>query len=995
MSGEASRGKSVYTIPPGMPFVDTLAAGILERAGPAPEALTDVTVLLPTRRACRSLGDAFLRLSGGRPMLLPVMTPLGDLDAEELELSQWEDEGALGLSADLPPAVSGLRRQLLLTRLVFAFEERALDGTRASPEQAAGLAAELARLIDQVETERLDFGALENLVPFEKPRHWEKVLEFLSIATEMWPAVLAEEAGIDPSRRRNLLLETQAKVWRDTPPRGPVIAAGSTGTIPATADLLEVVAELDQGAVVLPGLDRSLDDASWQAVDVTHPQYGVVRLLVRLGVSRADVMDWVGNGKAPARVGLLSEALRPAPMTHLWAEAEAPPVDAIEGLSRIDCPSPREEAGAIALMMREVLETPGQTAALVTPDRRLARRVAAELGRWGVEVDDTAGCPLAETPPGIFLRLAADCLASDVAPVPLLSLLGHPLAAGGEEPAAFRARTRRLNVHVLRGPRPAPGFEGLARTADMAATGTSEDLTDLAAWIKGLDEMARPFARLLAKKGVLLGDLLAAHVAFAEALAATAAEPGMTRLWVGDDGESLAAFVAEVLETGHDFPPIKGADYPGLLTALMTGRVVRPRFGRHPRLAIWGLLEARLQQADLLILASLNEGTWPPEVKTGPWMSRPMQKTFGLPLPERRVGLSAHDFAQAAAAPRVVLTRAVRVDGTPTLPSRWLMRLDNLLGGHGMALPSAGKYLEWADKLDESIKQGSLAPPRPAPPLEARPNRLSVTRVETWIRDPYALYAEQVLGLRPFDPLDADPGAAERGSIIHAALERFVAAYPDALPDDALTRLIDIGRDMFGDTLARPGVRAFWWPRFRRIADWFVDHERRRREESVSPAAVEVSGRLELPVSGCTFTLTAKADRIDRLPCGGLAIVDYKTGIAPTAKQVRTGLAPQLSLEGAMVAAGAFDGLAAGTAADLVYLRLSGGRVVGEVRAMGDETPEVCRDALEGLKRRVAAYWNPDVPYLSRPRPMFAGRFSDYDHLARVLEWSVGGEDGK
>ena len=980
----------VFTIPAGVSFVDDLATGILDRVGPKPEDLAGVTVLLPTRRACRALRDAFLRVSGGRALLLPVMRPLGDLDAEELGLTAFAEE-APAESLDLPPALTGLRRQLLLTRLVLAFEGKAFDGRRASPEQAANLAAELARLLDAVQTERLDFGHLRALVPAELAEHWQKVLEFLTILTKAWPDVLEAEGAIDPSARRNRLLEAQADQWRAHPPQGLVVAAGSTGTVPATADLLDVVASLPKGAVVLPGLDLAMDTESWEALEPSHAQYGMARLLARLEVAREAVPVW-GGAPAPAltaRSRLLSEALRASATTERWAEAPAPPPEALDGLSRLTCPTPREEAAAIALLMRETLETPGKRAALVTPDRGLARRVAAELRRWDIEVDDSAGQPLDQSAPGSFLKLAAEAVAGGVAPVPLLALLKHPLAAGGEAPATFRAKVRTLDALVLRGPRPASGFAGLERALDEADQGA------LRPWLKGLEERARAFARLLDADAVDLREVARAHAAFAETLAETDVESGPERLWAGEAGEATAAFLAELGEAASDFPSISGAHYAAFLGALMAGRVVRPTWGRHPRLFIWGLLEARLQQADRLILGGLNEGTWPPEVRPGPWMSRPMQRKFGLPLPERRIGLTAHDFAQAACAPEVVMTRSLRVEGTPTLPSRWLMRLDNLLEGRGMAVPSAGAALDWALALDKPTEVKPVSAPRPAPPLEARPSRLSVTRIETWVRDPYALYADQVLRLRPLDPLDADPGAAERGTAVHAALEAFLKDYPGTLPGDAVDRLIDIGREVFGTTLVRPSVRAFWWPRFKRVAAWFVDYERARRAEGRATLAVEASGLLKVPVSGVTFELTAKADRIDRGPGGGLVIVDYKTGVPPSWPQVKTGLSPQLSLEGAMATAGAFPGVTADDVADLVYLRLSGGRIAGEERVLGPETAEVCEAALAGLTRRAAAFRNPQTPYLSRPRPMFAGRFNDYDHLARVAEWSAGVEEGE
>ncbi|MCH7633820.1 MAG: hypothetical protein IIA36_03885 [Proteobacteria bacterium] len=476
-SSTTDRGESaptVYTIPPGMPFVDALAAGVLARpeagrpdggggdaaAGvataadlPDPLALARVTILLPTRRACRSLSEAFGRLSAGRPLLLPLMMPLGDLDEDEIELSAAM-EAPPGAGATLPPAIPGLRRQLMLSRLILARGSKAWDEPLTA-DQAARLAAELAKLLDQVQTERLGFEGLAGLVPEELARHWQETLEFLSILTENWPKILAGEGCLDGAQRRNRVIEAQAEAWRRSPPGGPVIAAGSTGSIPATADLLKVVANLEKGCVILPGLDTGMPDEAWRSLAQSHPQYGLARLLDHIGVGRDAVGDWQAPGIArtgPARAALINRALRPP--GGGGEDRFRTGDDALEGVVRLDCPSPQEEAGAIALMMRQVLEEPDETAALVTPDRDLARRVAAELKRWGIEIDDSAGQPLATTPPGAFLRLTAEMIAERAAPVPLLAALKHPLAAGGMRPAAFRAAVRRLELALLRGPRP-------------------------------------------------------------------------------------------------------------------------------------------------------------------------------------------------------------------------------------------------------------------------------------------------------------------------------------------------------------------------------------------------------------------------------------------------------------------------------------------------------------------------------------------------------------
>ena len=981
----------LFTIASDLPFLDALVAGLVAESGGDPLALAQATILLPTRRAARSLAEAFLRASAGRALLLPRLVPVGDVDAEELALGG--DDGDAAGSVDIPPAVPELQRVLALTRLVLAWG-RARGSGPLAPGQAAPLAAALARFLDEVETEGSDFALLAELVPAHFAEHWQQVLDFLAILTAHWPAHLAELGGVGPAERRNQVLRAQAESWRRKPPPGRIIAAGLTGGVAAVAELLAVVALLPQGAVVLPGLDRGIADWDAVAADPAHPQHLLGRLLRRLEAEAATVRDWPAPGLTPgpaSRRRLIAEALRPAAESHHWRGLAGIGPDALAGLTRLDCAGPQEEATVIALLLREALQVPEKTAALVTPDRGLARRVAAELKRWGIEIDDSAGAPLDKTPPGLFLRLLLDLAAEDLAPLPLLAALKHPLAAGGSAPEAFRALVRRLEIAVLRGPRPAPGFAGLSAVLPPSR--------DLAALVSVLEAALAPLLQVLAAPEIALADLVAAHIAAAEALAASDGESGAERLWRGEAGEAAATFLAELLAGAATLPPLAGRDYPALFAALIAGPVVRPRYGRHPRLAIWGLLEARLQQADLVILGGLNEGVWPPATESDPWLSRPMRQAFGLPPPERRIGAAAHDFVQALGAPEVVMTRASRVEGAPTVPSRWLLRLDTVMRATGLEwkpLPSGGP-LAWQALLDQPERRIVLAPPEPRPPLAARPRRLSVTQIETWMRDPYAIYAQKILRLAALEPLDADPGAAERGEAIHAALDRFLRDCPAVLPADAEARLLARGVEAFGAALERPGVRAFWWPRFERIARWFIAEERERRRH-VALIRSELAGRLDLALPGGVFTLTAKADRIDRRATGGLVLIDYKTGSVPQREEVAHGFSPQLPLEAAIAEAGGFDGVAAEAVAALEYWQLSGGDPPGKATALGKTGAELralIDDALAGLSRLVIGFDDPRTPYRAVPRPERAPRYSDYGHLARVKEWSILGEDGE
>jgi ATP-dependent helicase/nuclease subunit B len=1018
---------NLYTIAPDRPFLATLAGGLIGMTADDPLSLSRLTVLLPTRRAVRSLRETFLRATAdgggaGTPLLLPRMRAIGDFDSEELSLDGLAEDGSLAV----PPVIPELRRRLLLTRLVLHWGERRGEDP-LSPGQAATLAASLARLLDRVAAEGASFERIRDLVPEGMAEHWEVVRRFLEILPRHWPDILAAEGALDPADRRNRLLEQQAAMWRGSPPRDPVIAAGLVGGIPAMTELLSVVAKLEHGAVILPGLDRTRDEDEWLAIeeDESHPQHLMAGLLRAFDLTPGEVRDWPpapspppfldfdelsdlplfarlatsprsrntarssdprilvqeesGEGIRALRVRLIAEALRPAATTGAWRQLPRQSVEALDGVSRYDCASAQQEALTIALLLRRKLETPGATAALVTPDRELARRVAAELRRWDIEIDDSAGLPLNRTPPGTFLRLILELAGSQLAPVPLLAALKHPLAAGGLVPAAFRDLARRLEQAIL-GPRPAPGFAGLA-----AALNTRDQ--GLRRFVERLQTCLGALPDLLTADAVPLARLATSHIEAAERLAATATETGGERLWREAVGEVAARFCHELIDAARDFPPLSGRHYPALFNSLSANAVVRPAFGSHPRLAILGLLEARLQQADLLILGGLNEGSWPGPVEHDPWMSRQMRREFGLALPERAIGIAAHDFAQAFGAAEVALTRAARSEGVATVPSRWLLRLDTLLRAVGLdeALRPDDTVRHAVELIDEADQYRPLPPPEPRPPLSARPRSLSVTQIETWMRDPYAIYARHILGLKPLDELDADPGRAELGIIIHRILDEFVRCFPRQLPAHAESELLRIGREQFGPLLSRPGAWAFWWPRFERIARWLVEEDAAYRARNVE-SLTECEGRWTFHSSGGPFTITAKADRIDRLSDGGFLLIDYKTGSIPKPATVQAGFAPQLPLEGAILRDGGF-GAVSGSVAGLEYWRLSGGRPAGKRCPIADDDPDGLIDRIAArVKALIERFDDPNTPYLAVPSPRWAPRFSDYRHLERIAE---------
>jgi len=1004
----------VFTIPPHVPFLPALAAGLLTRG----DALAQTTVLVPTRRAARALTEALLAESPTDALLLPVIRPLGDVDEDgDVALS---DSGDAALT--LPPAIDPMHRTLALARIIAAHAEKT-ELMALGEAQAIALAGELAALLDTFAAQDVPLARLREAVHKDFASHWEQTLRFLEVITDAWPQMLETLGLMDPGARRTALIKATCDRWAADPP-GPIVAAGSTGSLKATAEMLTTIARLDDGMVVLPGLDRHMDDTSWDACEPAHPQFGLRLLLSRMAVARTDVQDWPGiagraETTAAARSVLVSNALRPAETTDQWQDADRDLSglidDALTGLSVVSADNPQLESLSIALALREALETPDKTAALVTPDRNLARRVAGDLARWGISVDDSGGQPLAHTRSGSFLMLVADMLAEEMAPVPLLAALRHPLAQGGRAEGRFHAALNLLDRDVLRGPRPAPGPGGLAQAIDEAAVREYGPLSPKThALLKGvvadMEEMTGAAAALFSTADeVAFADLLTAHVTAAEALAATESDDGAVRLWAGPSGDAAATFIAELMDQASFLGSVPPAEFPSILGALMTGRMVRPVRRSHARLQILGPLEARLQHVDRLVLGGLNEGVWPQRAETGAWINRPMRAQLGLEAPERMIGLAAHDVAQGLGAREVILTRAERADGQPTVPSRWWLRLENLVGGltepdrNGQPRPRQipkGPWLAMARALDRPVREArQIARPAPRPPVEARPARLSVTRIDRLFRDPYEIYAQYVLGLDVLDPLDADAGAADRGNIIHTILERFSRDFPPApgalMPKDAYAKLLAIAREEFATVDARPAVQAIWYPRFLDVAEWFLVWEAERRA-GIDATHVELKGTHTFALPTRSFTLSGIADRIDVLKDGSLAILDYKTGAAPTAKQTAAKFSVQLPLEAAMARVGAFHrdrdgnptGPEAGSTSELAYVELRSGRVVSAVEKDTDVMTEA-EAALAHTVELLTLFDNEDTPYISRPRPQFLTFDGDYDHLARVKEWQT------
>jgi ATP-dependent helicase/nuclease subunit B len=964
---------TVFTIPIHRPFVDSLAAGLLARTGGDRLALARAIVLLPNNRAQRALTDAFVRRAEGG-LLLPRLVSIGDLELDDRvgpALDPAEGES-------VPPAIDPVSRQLILARLVG--EARRATAVPIEAGEAVRLAADLARTLDQLIGEEVSPARLAEAVPAELSEHWQASLDILRVVLTRWPEELRRRGLIDLAERRNRLLAATERRWAAQPPEGLVVAAGITVAAPAVGRLLHRVARLPQGLVILPGLDQAMPEEEWQALGgsesgmrpiETHPQHGLRLLLDRIGVARSEVERWRysgGGGAAPERAKAIANAMAPAAFTDRWAGLPARE-RRLSGVRAVELPNPAAEAQAIAIALRQAIDTPARTAALVTPDRALAARVSAHLARWGIEADDSAGRPLSLTPPGTLLLAIADVAAEGFAPVALLALLKHPLVQAGENRLAWLAGTRLLD-RALRGPRPGAGLEEVTRFLKEESSAAASDW-----WRSDVRPRLEPLETAFSGRLSLAACLAAVREA--------ASSFANDEAWNRPAGRAAAELVSSLEAGAADGPAILRAQgFPAFLKAMLETVAVRPPQGGHPRVFIWGLIEARLQQADLVVMGGLNEGVWPSLPAPDPWLAPAIRATLGLPGLERRIGVEAQQFAAALGSPEVLLTRARRDARAPTVPSRFRLRLEAMTGG----IAPARNLQRWADALDRPDDFSPAERPRPRPPAKDRPRRIAVTKLDRLKADPFAFYADAMLRLKSWEAVDTDPSAAWRGSAVHAVFEAWIK-HDGGDPARLRPRM----EALLADTAAHPVLRALWAPRLLEAIDWVASEVAADIVRERVPIAAEVKGHIEI----AGITLDGTVDRIDRLPDESLAIVDWKTGKPPSKRAVAEGYSMQLGLLGLIAEKGGFGPDLHDDPTLFEYWSLA-----SKANALGyRETPVGLNKKGEGidpaefttraagvLAAAVDHYLMGNAPFVAKLHPEYAP-YGDYDQLMRLDEW--------
>mgnify|MGYP000164384280 CR=1 FL=1 len=1062
------REKRVLTIPPGPSFLKTLVVALFDgRLLPGftynpdrPETLADVTIFVPTRRSARVLRSEFSSLITGRSAILPVIRPLGETDDD----SGFFD-AAMPERLDLLPPIGSVPAALELARLIEAWRNRLPKSVvdlhegapviaPASAADAVWLARELLKLIGEMETAEANWDALLDLNPDDYAAWWQLTLEFLKIAHVYWPARLGELNASSPSRHRNAILSAEAERLARGGHKGPVIVAGSTGSLPATARLINAVAGLENGAVVLPGLDKDMPRDHWDQLllpslkpdalpDPTlfgHPQYGLARLLAILQVHRDDVEEVAKpDSSIFVRNRAVSMALAPSQMTDHWPAMKADlgankTADAFASVSLIEAPNERVEASAIAIALKLALdeaESPDSQVALITPDRELARRVVSELERFGIEADDSAGLPLSSTPQGTLLKLVLEATLLPGDPVAVMSLLKHPLMRLGLSAADVGLCARLLEIHALRGgtgavdisalgPLLAAQIEARAENRHLPAwqaplvpddRSAVEDFTNrlstaveplVAALGRSGRDMRSP-ARTLARIGSGQWAELTGRVL--EAIA-TDEDGSLAALWDTEAGAALADLLSGVMESSEGLQ-LTGPDWAGVADALVSGAGVKPKAMSHPRVFIWGTQEARQQHVDTVVIGGLNEGAWPQQQAVNPFLSRAMKMALGLEPPERRTGQIAHDFVMASGLPRVIYSRALRAGGAPSVASRFLQRVLAITGpAVASEMRARGSiYLAYADLIDEGERQKPAERPEPKPDPALIPNRYSFSEAGRLRRDPYAIYARRILRLDPVKPFNTDPGPAERGTLYHGIVEAFIKQKIDPASPEAWDLMMRLTDEAFDKAELPSHIAATWRPRFEETARAFLQQFEIPRQSLIRSSYTEARALMTLEGG---FELSGIADRIDIMNGGEADIIDYKTGSSPSMKQARTLLDPQLSLEAAALKAGGFKDAGARDPGDLLYVRLRPGdkfqvdKINGDPESSRSKTPpkttkELAEDATRELTKLLTLLKSGKRGFLSRVIPDSAATDGDYDHLARTAEWATaeGDADGE
>ncbi len=984
---------SIFTVPFDQDFCDATVAAVTDWVGGDIFALGDAILLLPNNRAIKAITEAFIR-KAAPGLLLPRMAAIGDLNLDD-SLGPIIDPLDFDDSELILPAIDPLERLIILAELISL--QKLSRGMAISATESIRMARLLAATIDELNAEKIafrDFPTLHN--DHDLAKHWQNAYGDLLTIWPKYLKVLEERKLQDTSNRRNQLLGRFANKISSGMITARIFAVGISTSAPAITAVLRAVALQTRNAVILPSIDLMMSKIDWNNLlpddsdderltsairHEAHPQFHLKLLLDRMGFQRSEISQLAINSKASH--SSIQDIFCVPQQSAIWMQLPKARKK-MPNLRQLIAEDSAEEAVAIAILVRKALETKGCRIAIVTPDRELALRVSTQLKRWGIDANDTAGSALLKTANGTLFKAVILAIADGFAPNRLLAILQHPLIHNGEGRLDWLKKIRQLDL-VLRGPIMGRGLSAIGMHIDIAIADerrkNKDKLAELKNWWDHVVAQLTPLERAGDDGLAILFPLISQILS------------DMThgQIWIGANGRQLSSVIENISNTQiANLANQNAASLASLLDALFEGQIVRPAYGGHPRVAIYGLLEARLQQADVIICAGLNEGSWPQLAQPDPWLAPHLRRQLNLSGMDRNIGLAAHDLASFMGADEMIISRAKRDRDGPTVTSRFLLRLQAYLGDQ---LCEETEALHLARKIDVGESEPLAERPVPKPSKEQRDIKLSVTDFDKLKSDPFAIYARKILLLEPLDPIDAEPTAAWRGTVIHDLLEQW-SKQDNCDP----TKLVPRAEAYLRNPAFHPMLGTLWQPRIIKALQWVADEtDQLLKDFGRKPALTEAKANMQL----VGISISGRVDRIDRNANNEFAIIDYKSGGVPKKKQIFFGFALQLGLLGLMLRDGHFKDSAgqvvAGDAKSFEYWTMqkrSGTSLFGNIVKATVDAPKdgkiLTNDFVEFARSHAVAaierWILGDEAYTAKLHPEYPN-YQDYDHLMRLAEW--------
>ena len=939
-------------------------------------SMSEAIVYVPTRRLGKALQTEILRHYDGRAVLMPEIRTLGD--GEEIS-----ERHSILQGTKIPLCVDGLHRKFWLSDAIMRFHKA--QGENISLAIALSSADDLGSLFDKVALFETNFDGFQALCQDgDFATHWQHTLTFLNAIYPVWCEHLESLGVLDVGVYKHTCLSSLNTYLESS--KKTIFVVGATANYPVIERIMHTVAQHDKGMVFIAGYDCTLTAHQQDniALDPTHPLYTLQSYINGVGSDNVETINITDTKRSE----VFKSVFLSAKDTADWL-INPPPQSGFDGLHFMASDTINEESLSIALIMREALEVEGKTCALMTPDRQLSRKVISILKRWNITVDDSSGQPLITTPPALFMRLVLQVVEENFSVQSIASLLKHPFCTLGMDMGVFNRTAQGLEMFGLR------GYYGGGGVADIIKHINREKdnkfsyhnpyknrAQDAIALLKKLQKCFTP----LLIDNLTFVEMVKAHIEVCEMLSSVEV------LWNKDDGNALAEFMSYILENAQAVSAVNVSDYKASFASLLQSITVRKNIGLHPRLFIWGPLEARLQNVDTMIIAGMNEGIFPAQTSVDAWLSRAMAGDVGLPIADMSIGISANDFISACNGKKIIFSRHEKEDGKQTIPSRWWQRFEAVSKASKFdGLPMLDyDYIGLSKALDKpspvETHTARISVPAPCPPVSSRPNALSLTNIQTWLEDPYQIYCKYILGLYSSGDLWGEISPALKGNILHATFEEFINKFPREVKLSQLQDLISIGEKHFADVIDIPEVKIFWWTGFKVAAKKFII-ECESRNHLIDNVLTEKKAKFtHKTVKGNAFQISGTADRIEVLKDGYCVIADYKTGTAISKKKIESGDAPQLALEAYMLGQGAF---ADTDSRKVECVEIWEAKPNFKVQKYGaDKKPidNIIEDTLLKIDALIDAYALESKTYFIEKR---TAKYNDYLHFMREKEWGL------